>query len=66
MKNPETPQTVIALHDYDQALEKAVSWLGERYLLAEPAPRRSPEPMRYFGESRRWNRATRGPGPMRH
>ena len=44
MKNPETPQTVIALHDYDQALEKAVSWLGERYLLAEPAPRAAPAP----------------------
>jgi len=44
MKNPETPQMVIPLHDYDQALEKAVSWLGERYLLAEPAPRAAPAP----------------------
>jgi len=66
MKNPDAPRKVIPLHDYDQALEKAVSWLGERYLLAEPAPRRREEPRQYFGESRRWNRATRGPGPTRH
>jgi hypothetical protein len=30
----------IPLHDYRPALQGAVSWLGDRYLLAEPVPRR--------------------------
>ena len=63
MKNPDNPR-MIPLHDYDQALEKAVSWLGERYLLAEPAPRRREEPRQYL--PRHWIRAARGPGPTRH
>jgi hypothetical protein len=29
------------LHDYTPALNGAVSWLGERYLLAEPVRRRN-------------------------
>jgi hypothetical protein len=35
------PQTPLApTHDYRAALQKAVSWLGNRYLLAEPLNRR--------------------------
>lgn len=30
-----------ALHDYQPALQGALSWLGDRYLLAEPVNRRS-------------------------
>lgn len=30
----------IPLHDYSPALESAVSWLGERYLLAEPVAKK--------------------------
>jgi hypothetical protein len=66
MKNPDTPRKAIPLHDYDLALEKAVSWLGDRYLLAEPAPRRREEPRQYFSEPQRWNRALRGRGLTRH
>ena len=33
---------LIPLHDYGPALRSAVSWLGERYLLAQPEPRRTP------------------------
>ena len=42
------------LHDYRSALQGALSWLGDRYLLAEPTPRlqeRSP----YFTENRTWH-----------
>ena len=31
----------IPLHDYRPALQGAVSWLGDRYLLAEPVRRRN-------------------------
>lgn len=47
----------LPMHDYRAALETAVSWLGERYLLAEPAPRLSEERRPYFAEERRWHPA---------
>ena len=37
MKSPATLTRAIPLHDYGPALQSAVSWLGERYLLAEPS-----------------------------
>lgn len=52
---PPTP----ALHDYRTALEGAVSWLGNRYLLAEPVARRTDDRKPFYGESRRWHPATR-------
>lgn len=45
------------LHDYRPALQDAMSWLGDRYLLAEPAPRLSEERKPYFAEQRRWHPA---------
>ncbi len=39
-KSDETTRT--SRHDYRLALQSAVSWLGERYLLAEPVARRTP------------------------
>lgn len=47
--------TAIPLHDYRPALQGAVSWLGDRYLLAEPMPRLSEERRPYFTEQRRWH-----------
>jgi hypothetical protein len=47
--NPQLP-----LQDYRQALRSAVSWLGERYLLAEPAQKRRDEPKPFFAETPRW------------
>ncbi len=42
--------------DYRTALQNAVSWLGDRYLLAEPVARLARhEP--YFIEPRRWHPA---------
>jgi len=49
--------TALPLHDYRPALQGAVSWLGDRYLLAEPAPRLSEERKPYFAEQRRWHPA---------
>lgn len=45
----------IPQHDYRPALEGALSWLGDRYLLAEPVPRLQVEPAPYFSEPRRWH-----------
>jgi hypothetical protein len=47
----------IPLHDYSPALQSAVSWLGDRHLLAEPVPRLSAERTPYFAEPRRWHPA---------
>jgi hypothetical protein len=53
MKHKE--HTAIPLHDYRPALQGAVSWLGDRYLLAEPAQRLPQESKGYFAEQRRWH-----------
>lgn len=41
MKTQKTPNLTIPQHDYRSALEGALSWLGDRYLLAEPLNRRN-------------------------
>jgi len=40
MKRPEEKAILVPTHNYDQARQKAVSWLGDRYLLAEPTRKR--------------------------
>jgi hypothetical protein len=53
--NPALP-----VHDYRPALQCAVSWLGDRYLLAAPV-RRVPEQSRpFFAEIRSWLPYRRG------
>jgi hypothetical protein len=54
MKASESPSASIPQHDYGLALKSAVSWLGDRYLLADPLPRRSDSRKHYFAETRRW------------
>jgi len=44
----------LPLHDYRNALKNAVSWLGERHLLAEPVQKRREEPKPFFAETPRW------------
>jgi hypothetical protein len=50
-------------HDYKPALQNAVSWLGDRYLLAEPVSRRGGDNKPYFVETRSWHTAVRAAGP---
>jgi len=45
----------IPLYDYSPALQSALSWLGDRHLLAEPVARLHEERTPYFAESRRWH-----------
>lgn len=57
MKHPEDAPRPIPLHDYGLALQSAVSWLGDRYLLASPVIRRNPERSDFFNEPRHsWHR----------
>jgi hypothetical protein len=58
MKRSDPPSGSIPRHDYDLALKNAVSWMGDRYLLAAPLQRRSNEPKGYFIEPRRWHEGT--------
>jgi hypothetical protein len=45
----------ISPHDYRAALDGALSWLGDRYLLAEPVARLHEARTPYFNEPRRWH-----------
>jgi hypothetical protein len=58
VKRPREQIQNIPLHDYRPALQTAVSWLGNRYLLAEPARRLNDEQKPYFGQTRSWHPAT--------
>lgn len=49
----------IPAHDYGQALKSAVSWLGDRYLLAEPVRKRNDEFKQYFVEPKNWLNSAR-------
>jgi hypothetical protein len=64
MKRPN-PNSRLPQHDYGLALQSAVSWLGERYLLAEPVSRRVEERKPFFVEARSWHEPRRVVGPAR-
>jgi hypothetical protein len=53
--NPQLP-----MHDYRQALKSAVSWLGERYVLAEPVRKHRAEAKPFFAETPSWLPSTTG------
>jgi hypothetical protein len=59
VKRAMKPKLPIPQHDYGPALQSAVSWLGDRYLLADPVTRRNDEPKPFFNEPRRWHDALR-------
>ena len=62
MKRPTKTRDRLPQHDYGLALQDAVSWLGDRYLLAVPATRRPEPPKPYFVEPRRWHDMSRSGG----
>ena len=55
MKRSKVPALPLPRFDYGLALRNAVSWLGDRYLLAEPVPKRAVEQTPYFAEQARWH-----------
>jgi len=48
MNRQATETRIIPTHDYRPALQSAVSWLGDRYLLAEPQQRRTADRPTYW------------------
>ena len=66
MKRHKEPALPLSQFDYGLALQTAVSWLGDRYLLAEPVARRREEPAPFFSEPRRWHEASRSAAHRRH
>lgn len=65
MKRAKPDSRNLPQHDYALALQSAVSWLGDRYLLAQPVSR-TPEPKPFFVEPRRWHDVTKPAGPRKH
>jgi len=57
MKRPKEPALPLPRYDYGLALQTAVSWLGDRYLLAQPVTRRNAEEAPFFAEPRQWHEA---------
>jgi len=57
MKRPKESPKHLPQHDYALALRNAVSWLGDRYLLAQPVARSVATPQPYFVETRSWHDA---------
>ena len=62
MKRPK-PSSPVRQQDYGLALQSAVSWMGDRYLLAEPVARRIEVLKPFFFEPRHWYEARRTVGP---
>jgi hypothetical protein len=62
------PKSSLPQHDYALALQNAMSWLGDRYLLAEPTPRRVEERKPFFVEAKSWREPRRAflSGPRKH
>ena len=56
MKRNESNSNILP-HDYRAALKGALSWLGDRHLLAEPVARLNEARAPYFTEPRRWHTA---------
>jgi hypothetical protein len=63
MKRQKENQTPLPQHDYGLQLQTAVSWLGDRYLLAEPVSRVPDKAKPFFVEPRRWHEIGRSVGP---
>ena len=67
MKRQKQNALPLPQYDYGLALQKAVSWLGDRYLLAPPVNRRPVEHAPFFAESPRWHEVpTRKREAVRH
>jgi len=57
LNKPQFP--LFPAHDYRTALQTALSWLGDRHLLAQPVNRVPAQSRPNFAETRRWMPGTR-------
>jgi hypothetical protein len=66
MKRPERNGIPLPKHDYGLALQNAVSWLGDRYVLAEVQQRRADVRPVYVLDPPKRRRAVKLLAPTRH
>ena len=59
MKLSKRQEPTLLAQDYRIALQRALSWLGDRHLLAQPVNRVSAQRRPNFAETRRWMPDTR-------
>jgi hypothetical protein len=59
------PKSRLPQHDYGLALQSAVSWLGDRYLLAEPVSRRAETYKPFFAATKSWHDSRTDIGPRK-
>ncbi len=59
MKLSKRQEPTLLAQDYRTALQRALSWLGDRHLLAQPVNRVSAPRRPNFAETRRWMPDTR-------
>jgi hypothetical protein len=59
VKRPTDLNPTLPVHDYEPALQRAVSWLGERHLLATPSVRLPADQIRHRFLARPLAAATR-------
>ena len=64
MQKPRSMSQGIPQHDYRAAIQGALSWLGDRYLLAEPLNRRNDDSKLHVGEPHRAQPGSPGVGAM--
>jgi hypothetical protein len=57
MKRHKEPALPLPQFDYGLSLQTAVSWLGDRHVLAKPVPSRNVGRPAYFVERQRWDKA---------
>ena len=66
MKRSDASPRLIPLQDYDSARRTAVTWLGDRYLLAQPVGRRPEDSSPFFNQPRQWYTASGQSRKVRH
>ena len=64
MKTSKSTNQMISRHDYGPAIQGALSWLGNRYLLAEPLNRRNDDRKPAASEPARSQTGTLNTGVM--
>lgn len=64
MKTTKVTHATFSRHDYGPAIQGALAWLGDRYLLAEPLNRRSDEAKQPVREPQRGQPPSPGIGVM--
>jgi hypothetical protein len=64
VKTSKSTNQIISRHDYGPAIQGALAWLGDRYLLAEPLNRRNDDRKRHESDLERSESRSTSVGAM--